>query len=144
VTEKQTVKGEYLLVQAALPNAEIENVGILLLDSDSDRLQSRFRRDFELFARDEAYWFENLADEVSKNSEKLGGQKCLDWMESTLSHALRISPRFSILIDGFHQTAQRLYVKYVRPEVLPFRTHLPQYSLEAAAGKFGKQMQVEP
>lgn len=31
-----------------------------------------------------------------------------------------------------------------RTKVLPFRTHLPQYSLEAAAGKFGKQMVVDP
>jgi hypothetical protein len=142
--KQQTAKGEYLLVQAALPGAQIENIGILLLDSDSDRLRSRFRRDFEAFAGDEAYWFENLADEVSAKSQELGGQKCLDWMESTLSHAVRISSRFSILVDEYRQTAKRLYVKYIRPKVLPFRTHLPQYSLEAAAGKFGKQMESEP
>jgi SOS-response transcriptional repressor LexA len=65
-------------------------------------------------------------------------------MESTLSHALRISPHFSILVDNYHQTAARLYLKYIRPTILRFCTHLPQYSLEAAAGKFGKQMEVEP
>jgi hypothetical protein len=144
MTEEQTAKGEYLLVQAALPNAKMENVGILLLDSDADRLHSRFRRDFEALAGDEAEWFENLADEVSARSQELGGQKCLDWMESTLSHVLRLSPRFSVLVDNYHQTAKRLYLKYIRPEVLRFRTHLPLYSLEAAAGKFGKQMGVEP
>jgi hypothetical protein len=30
------------------------------------------------------------------------------------------------------------------PNILPFRTHLPLYSLEAAAGKFGKKQEVEP
>jgi phage repressor protein C with HTH and peptisase S24 domain len=40
---------------------------------------------------------------------------------------------------------EALRAKHIRPEVQPFRTHLPQYSLEAAAGKFGEQqMEVEP
>lgn len=144
MAKQNTAKREYLLVQAALPEAQIENIGILLLDFESEQLQSRFRRDFEAFAGDEAYWFENLADEVSAKSQELGGRECLDWMESTLSHVLRISPRFCIIVNNYHQTATRLYLKYIRPKVLPFCTHLPQYSLEAAAGKFGKQMQVEP
>jgi SOS-response transcriptional repressor LexA len=38
----------------------------------------------------------------------------------------------------------RLYAKHVRPIVLPYRTHLPQYTLEAAAGRFGRQVEVEP
>jgi hypothetical protein len=142
--KQHTANAEYLLVQAALPEVQIEDIGILLLDSNSDQLHSRFRRDFEAFVGDEAYWFESLADEVSAKSQELGGQKCLEWMESTLSHVLRISPRFPLLADNNHQTVQRLYVKYIRPKILPFRTHLPQYSLEAAAGKFGEQMQVEP
>jgi hypothetical protein len=37
-----------------------------------------------------------------------------------------------------------MYTEYLRPTVLPFVTHLPQYSLEAAAGKFGRQMAIEP
>jgi SOS-response transcriptional repressor LexA len=145
VATQQSAKAEYLLVQAALPGAHIEDIGVLVLDSDSDWLHGRFRRDCEVFAGDEAYWFENLAEEVSARAQELGGQKCLAWMESRLSHALRLSPHFSVLVDNCHQkTAKRLYLKYIRPEVLRFRTHLPLYSLEAAAGKFGKQMGVEP
>jgi len=143
-TRKQrSARGAYL-VQAALPGTQIENIAILLLDSGSDRLHSRFRRDFEAFAGDEADWFENLEDEVSAKSRELGGQKCLEWMESTLSHVLRISQRFSVFVDSYSQTTERLYANYIRPSVLPFRTHLPLFSLEAAAGKFGEQMQVEP
>jgi hypothetical protein len=143
-SKQDTANGEYLLLQAALPDAEVENIGILLHDPDADRLHSRFRRDFEALAGDEAEWFENLADEVSARSQELGGQNCLEWMESTLSQALRISPRFNVSVDNYYQTATRLYLKYIRPTILRFRTHLPQYSLEAAAGKFGEQMQVEP
>jgi hypothetical protein len=142
--KQHTANAEYMLLQAALPEAQIEDIGILLLDSDSDQLHSRFRRDFETFVGDEADWFENLADEVPARSQEVGAQKCLDWLESSLSHVLRISPRFAIRADNNFQTVQRLYLKYIRPKILPFRTHLPQYSLEAAAGKFGKQMKVEP
>jgi hypothetical protein len=143
-SKQDTAKGEYLLVQAALPDAEVENIGILLLDPDADGLHSRFRRDFEAFAGDEANWFENLPDEVSAKSQELGGQNCLESLESTLSHVLRISPRFKVPVNNYHQTVARLYLKYIRPTILRFRTHLPRYSLEAAAGEFGKQMEVEP
>jgi hypothetical protein len=142
--KQQVASGEYVLVQAALPGKQTENIGILLLDSDSDWLHCRFRRDFEAFAGDEAYWFESLADDLSAKSREFGGQKCLEWIESTLSHILRVSPRCSVPVNNYYQTADRLYAKYIRPNVLPFSTHLPLFSLEAAGRKFGKQMQVEP
>ena len=66
-------KGKYLLVQAALPNTNIENIGILLLDADSDRLYCRFRRDFEEFPGAESDWFRRLPDAVSTIANELGG-----------------------------------------------------------------------
>jgi hypothetical protein len=140
----QATKGEHLLVQVALPGMQVENIGILLLDSNSDRLYSRFRRDCETWAGNEVDWFEGLGAEIFERSQELGGQKCLEWMESTLSHTVRVSDRVGVFVDNYDRTVQQLYLKYVRPNVLPFRTHLPQFTLEAAAGKFGKQMQVEP
>jgi SOS-response transcriptional repressor LexA len=141
---EDTAKGEYVLVQAAVPGARIEDIGVLLIDSESNQLHSRFRRDIQAFAGDEWEWFENLGEDVSKNAERLGGRECLDWMEATLSHILRISERVTVLVDNYHQTAERLYLRYIRPKVLPFRTHLPRYSLQAAAGRFGRQMPVDP
>ena len=38
----------------------------------------------------------------------------------------------------FGSTLNRLYRSYVQPKVLPFRTHLPLYSLQAAAGRWGQ------
>jgi hypothetical protein len=62
-----------------------------------------------------------------------------------LSNAVRISTRKRVLIeDCAATTVDRLYAKLIRPKVLPFLTHLPQYTLEAAAGRFGRQMHVEP
>jgi SOS-response transcriptional repressor LexA len=142
--KQQATKGEHLLVQAALPGMPSENIGILLLDSNSDRLYSRFRRDCEAWAGNEVDWFECLGEEIFERSQELGGQKCLEWMESTLSHSVRVSERVSVRVYNYHQTVQQLYAEYIRPQVLPFCTHLPQLTLEAAAGRFGKQMQVEP
>ena len=138
-------KGEYLLVQSDLPNANLQNIGVLLLDTDSDRLYGRFRRDFEEFAGDETDWFKELPEYIVQMAKQLGAQKCLEWMESTLSNALQISTRRTVSIEGDAlATMDRLYAAHIRPKVLQFRTHLPQYSLEAAAGRFGRQMEVEP
>jgi hypothetical protein len=46
VLRHDVANGEYLLVQAALLGAQIEDVGILLIDFESNQLHSRFRRDF--------------------------------------------------------------------------------------------------
>jgi len=136
--------GEYLLVQAALPNTNVESIGIVLLVSDCDWLYYRFRRDLKEFAADEADWFEQLPYEISKKVNEVGAKKCFEWVASTFPATVRIFRRESVLVENHATTLDRLYAKHIRPAVLHFRTHLPQYSLEAAAGKFGKQMDVEP
>jgi SOS-response transcriptional repressor LexA len=140
----QTSPGEYLVLRADLPGVDPENIGILLLDSKANRLYCRMRRDMHEFAEVDADWFEHLADDIREKSQELGAQQYLAWMESTLSNILLISERERIPVDDFEKTAARLYAKHVRPRVLRFRTHLPQYSLEAAAGQFGRQMDVHP
>ena len=138
-------EGQYLLVQAALPNTPLQNIGVLLIDIGCDRLYFRFRRDFEEFAGDEADWFRELSNDISKSADELDAEKCVEWMESTLSNAVRISTRRRVAIeDCAATTVDRLYATLILPKILPFRTHLPQYSLEAAAGRFGRQMCVEP
>jgi Peptidase S24-like len=137
--------GEYLVMLAALPKTNCQNIGVLLLDVDSDQLYCRFRRDFAEFAGAEADWFKEMPDYILEMAKQLGAQKCVEWLETTLSNTLRISARRHVRIaDRAATTVDNLYAKLIRPNILPFRTHLPQYSLEAAAGKFGKQMSVEP
>jgi len=137
--------GEYWLVLAALPGTDSQNIGVLLLDIGADRLHCRFRRDFEVFADHETDWFRELPAYITQRAQELGGQKCIAWLESTLSHAVRIStPKRIPIADRAAATVDELYLTHIRPKVLPYVTHLPQFSLEAAAGKFGKQMSVEP
>jgi len=136
-------KGSYLLVTTLLPNTNRENIGVLVRDPNSDRLYCRFRRDFEEFAGGHAARLQQLPDMVSQIASEVGAGRCLEWMESTLSNTVRISARKSVVVEDCTKTLDRLYGRYIHPTVLPFRTHLPLYSLEAAAGKFGRQMAIE-
>jgi len=66
-------------------------------------------------------------------------------MEDSLSNALRISERRAVEVDAFTRALDRLYSEHVEPlPVAPYRTHLPLYSLRAAAGRLGEEMEVEP
>jgi hypothetical protein len=136
-------KGEYVIVAAALPGRNIANIGILLREIDTDRFHHRFRRDVTEFAGAESEWFEEMPSYIVAKSDDLGAGQCLEWMESTLSNALRISARKIVYFDDHAKAVDGLYVEHIIPTVLHFRTHLPQYSLEAAAGQFGRQMEVE-
>ncbi len=136
---------ECFLVQSAFPNKGIQNIGVLLLDNRTDRLFCRFRRDFESSAGDDALWLEQLASFFSDKANELGGRNCLARCKAAFAGMLRISrPRRIRIRDYSTTTIDGLYAKYIPATVAPFVTHLPQYSLEAAAGKFGRQMTVEP
>ena len=141
---RNTFRGEWQLLQARLSGRNGQSIGILLVDPDSNRLLSRFRRDWEEFAGSKAHWLKQLPDAVSKEAEELGAKGCLEWL-SAFVRTIRIS-KFSTVVsaDDPLTILNNLYLKHIHPKVLPFYTHLPQYSLEAAAGKFGEQMAVEP
>jgi SOS-response transcriptional repressor LexA len=65
-------------------------------------------------------------------------------LEEALSHILRVSERTAVAVDSFSRVADRIFEQHVEKlAVEPFRTHLPLYSLRAAAGKFGADEEVE-
>jgi len=141
---RPSFKAVYQVVQAVLPDAKLENIGILLR-TPPDRLYSRFRRDCEEFSVGQGSSLKQLAEKTSEKGNRLGAEKCLEWLRSAYPSTLRISRQKSVVVHGYAgKTLDELYERHIRPEILPFRTHLPQYSLEAAAGKFGRQIPVEP
>lgn len=141
----EALRGEYLLVQAALPGRGVENVGVLLLDPASDRLHLAFRRDWDEVAEEneDAEVFEELPPDLALKAQEMGARKLLEWLEENCSHAIRVTERQPVMVDSFERTVNRLYRQHVQPKVLPFRTHLPVFTLRAAAGKFGDRMEVE-
>ncbi len=71
----------------------------------------------------------------------MGGQPLIESLENGLSHFLRISDRTPIAFAGGPQAAvDRLFDEHVDATPRKFITHLPLYSLRAAATKFGDFM----
>lgn len=133
----ETRQGRFSVVHVELPGREVENAGILLEDPTADRLYLRFRRDWETISdEDDAEVLEALADDLARKADELGALALLDYLEGNLSNTVRVSGRQSILVDDFDRALNRLYRQHVSSRVVPFRTHIPLYSLRVAAGKF--------
>ncbi|MGC9947319.1 MAG: S24 family peptidase [Bryobacteraceae bacterium] len=140
-------QGEYVLLQLALPGEPVHDVGVLLLDAapDSARHALRLRAHWEDLAgaEDTAYLAALQRDFEDKIAE-MGARRLLESWEDCLSHALRVSQREAVAVDSFSRVADRIFERRVdKIPVARYRTHLPLYTLRAAAGKFGADEQVE-
>jgi hypothetical protein len=75
----------------------------------------------------------------------MGGAAFLAWLEDCLSNALRLTGRVRVPVDSFLRVRDSLFARHVEPAApAPFRTHLPLYSVRAAAGLFSEEQSVEP
>jgi Peptidase S24-like len=140
-----TKSGKFSVLQIALPSRPIQNIGILLLDSADDRVYKKLRCDWSAVADPEHLEvLQALDQDFEAKLTELGGDAFLRSLEDSLSNLLRISDREDVLVSDFEKAAERLYEEHVqRTEVIPFVTHVPRYSLRAAATKFGEDMEVE-
>ncbi|MDW8131640.1 MAG: S24 family peptidase [Bryobacterales bacterium] len=142
-------KAEYAVLRAALPGRPTLAAGILLLEPETDRLHIKLRTDWAgCAAPEDAEVLELLASDLAAQAEELGGAALLALLEDRLSNALQISERRPAVVADFERALERLYTAEVEGlrrsgPVLPFRTHLPVYSLRAAAGRFGPEQDVE-
>ena len=141
----ETQRGEYSLVEASVPGVPVTTVGVLLRDPAADHLYVRLRRDWpELFTdAEDVEYFEALEQELQTRSEEWGAAGLLERLEESASNGVLISDREAVLVDRWDTALARLYRMHVQAKVLPFRTHLPMYSVQAAAGKFGEHMEAE-
>ena len=136
-------EGAYVILEAALPGRAPFNLGVLLTDPETDRGWLRMRHDFESIADPEdAEVLGALEDHIRECLAEAGAQAFLHSLEDTLSNAVRVSGRQTIAVDAFSRVVERLYREHVAPvEVQRFRTHVPLYSLRAAAGRLGEEME---
>lgn len=129
--------GKYSVVQIELPGQGVVSLGVLLQDPNTGSLHLRFRRDMDLLAEEEDLEIlEALADDLAGKARELGTEELFVYLEGALSGSMRISGRETILVGDFSRTVERLYRQHVQSNVIEFKTHLPRYSLRAAAGKF--------
>jgi phage repressor protein C with HTH and peptisase S24 domain len=147
---QSTHSGEYLLLTLALPGEPERNIGVLLRDSETGRVYPRIRDHWEeIRDPEEAEWLKALGADFEAKIRELGGDAFLRSLEDSLSNTLRLSQRTVVAVDDFPRALARLYEEHVEAarvesgEVEPFVTHLPLYSLQAAASKFGEDREVE-
>ncbi len=142
-------KAPYWVLGVALPGRPPAPAGVLLLDESADRLHLELRSDWRDWAAPEdAEVLELLAADLASQAEQMGAARLIALLEDRLSNALRSpsgagpwSPISAAPCTG--STSARSKVCGRPAPVIPFRTHLPVYSLRAAAGKFGPEQDVD-
>jgi len=137
-------EGEYSILQLDLPGEGLVNLGVLLLNPQSGELYLRLRRDFETLSEEDDLnvTLSVLADDLEQKAAEMGGKALVNYLEDSLSNVFQITGREEVLIEDFRRGLDRLYRQHVQSNVLEFRTHLPRYSLKAAAGKFLENEEV--
>jgi SOS-response transcriptional repressor LexA len=124
---------EFCLLETTVPRRAI---GVLLIESGAIS-EFRLRSDWSEF--EDTEYLEALAEDFDLKLRELGGRAFLEWMEETLSGFLVISDREPARGLGLDE----LYEEHVDAAVKPYETHLPVYSLRAAATKFGEDSAVD-
>src|SRR5262245_61819601 len=141
-----TRSANFSLLQLALPAKPPVNVGVLLLDPVTDRLYKKLRRDWNSLAgAEDVEVLERLDEDFDIRIAELGGEAFLHSLEDTLSNTMLVAEREQVnVVSDFNTALNRLFEEHVqRTEVIPFVTHVPVYSLHAAATKFGEDRDVE-
>jgi SOS-response transcriptional repressor LexA len=138
-------EAEYVVLQLALPGQPVHNIGVLLVDSASGKSRFRLREHWEdLAGEEDIQYLAALQSDFENKIAEIGAHQFLESLEDSLSHILRVSDRVSVPVDSFSRVVDRLFEEHVEPlPVRRFQTHLPLFSLRAAAGKFGVDEEVE-
>ncbi len=136
-------EGTYVLLEAALPGRAPVPAGLILFDPSTDRGWVRLRERFDGLAEPEdAEVLEALETDLRDRLSEAGAEATVASLEDCLSNVLRVGERQAVKVDAFTRVLDKLYDEHVeRTKVLPFHTHLPLYSLRAAAGRLGEEME---
>ncbi len=133
----------YVVLEAALPERAARNIGVLLIDPATGRGWTRLRPSFDDLT-DDTEVLDALDDDLRGRIGEEGAEAFLRSLEDTLSNVLRVSERREVEVDAFTRVLEQLYAEHVEERrIAPFVTHLPVYSLRAAAGALGEEMAVE-
>jgi phage repressor protein C with HTH and peptisase S24 domain len=136
-------QGSYVLLSACLPGHAERNIGVYLVDPATDRLWLKMRERFDDIAGpDDAEVLEALAEDFRTRAAEIGAQALLASLEDSLSNVLRTGNRQAVEVDAFSRVLDRLFDEHVEKiAVQPYQTHVPLYSLRAAAGRLGEEME---
>src|SRR5689334_20674244 len=128
---------QFSVLSLALPGRPLTAAGIFLFDPSGNELQFKLRDDWQVLGVDEddQDYLAALEDDFGLRIRELGGEGFLESLEDSLSGFLRISDREAVAVTNPSRTLQRLFDDLVDSRVRRYVTHLPLYSLRAAATK---------
>jgi SOS-response transcriptional repressor LexA len=129
--------GGCYVLQADLPGRGLSAIGILLEDPQRDELHLRLRRDLNLLAgHEDAEVLTALAHDLRGKAGEMGAAALLRSLEDSLSNTIQMTGRQTVQVGNFEWSLNQLFRQHVPTTVRSFETHVPVYSLRAAAGKF--------
>jgi SOS-response transcriptional repressor LexA len=136
-------QGTYVLFEAHLPGQPALPIGVYLVDPASDRLWLRMRRTYDGLAEPEDIEvLEALEEDIRAHAAEAGAEAFLVSLEDSLANVVRVGARQAVEVDAFSRVLDRLFDRHVEKiAVEPFGTHVPLYSLRAAAGGLGEEME---
>ena len=137
-----THAAHYYVLAVELSGGPPTAAGVLLADPATDRSWIRLRRDWPQFAGEESEVLELLEADLECKAAEMGAAKLTAALGDTLSNTVRITDRQETIVEDFDRALARLYRRHVQSAVQEFVTHLPRYSLAAAAGPFLENRQV--
>jgi SOS-response transcriptional repressor LexA len=135
-------EGAYVLLEVCLPGRAARNAGVLLVDPATGRGWVRFRERFDDIADPEDAEVLEAMEEHFRDAMAGGSAEAwLRSLEDSCSNTLRVGERQTVAVDAFTRALDRIFSENVAPLTpLPYRTHLPLYSMRAAAGFVGEEM----
>jgi SOS-response transcriptional repressor LexA len=137
-----TARGRYSLLTFEPPGQDRLNAGVLLVDPASDRLYVRLRRDWDDLVPEEAETLAAFESHLNEMGREMGASRALDVVGHASASFLATELRETI-VEDFPRALDRLYRQHVPATVQPWKTHVPVYSLAAAAGAFRDNNAVE-
>ncbi len=120
-----------------------EPCGVVVFDPAAGVAAFRFRRDWADFAGEEAETLEALTADLQEKFSTMGAQAFFEWIDSSLSSSLSVDDMTPVAGRDAETSAQALYRRHVHTQPRAFSTHLPLYSIRAAAGGFGPDSESE-
>jgi hypothetical protein len=131
------ISSGFYVLQAEFPGGDLNPIGLLLEDPISNQLHVRLRRDLQTLAGEEdAEVLLALAQDLQGKATELGAAALLRSLEDSLSNAIQITDRQPVQVGNFEWSLNQLFREHVPTSVRKFETHVPVYSLRAAAGRF--------
>jgi len=138
-------RGAWSLLEAQLPGRRPEPLGVLLLDEASNELKVRLRAasEFETLEEQEIDILDALRADLEAKAQEMGARGLFEYLEDSLSNFVLIGERTAVAYSDAGVAADRLFEEHV-DRVREYETHLPLYSVRAAATRFGESMDAEP